>query len=85
MSSHRYAWLLAVITLCVVPATAQYKAGDLKIKPYVFENGNSAKVDAELAVLVKDQRCDAGVSARPASLHYEDHASADEVCSLDLI
>src|SRR5206468_946549 len=51
MSSHRYVWLLIVVALCVVSATAQPKAGDLKIKPYVFENGSGEKVDAELGVL----------------------------------
>ena len=52
MASRRYVWLLTLIALCVVPATAQHKAGDLKIKPYVFENWNHEKVDAELGVLL---------------------------------
>jgi pimeloyl-ACP methyl ester carboxylesterase/imidazolonepropionase-like amidohydrolase len=59
MSSHRYVWLLTVIALCVVPAVAQRNAGDLKIKPYVFENGKGEKVDAELGVLlVPENRSD---------------------------
>ena len=59
MSSYRYVWLLAVIALWVVPAGAQRKAGDLKIKPYVFENGKGEKVDAELGILlVPENRSD---------------------------
>src|SRR5712664_613138 len=59
MSSHRYVWLLTVMALCVVSATGQHKAGDLKIKPYVFENGKGEKVDAELGVLlVPENRSD---------------------------
>lgn len=59
MSRHRYVWLLTVIALCVVPALAQPKAGDLKIKPYIFENGKGEKVDAELGVLlVPENRSD---------------------------
>ena len=59
MSSHRYVWLLTVIALCVVSATGQHRAGDLKIKPYVFENGKGEKVDAELGVLlVPENRTD---------------------------
>lgn len=59
MSSHRYVWLLTVIALCVVPAVAQHKAGDLRIKPYVFENGKGEKIDAELGILlVPENRSD---------------------------
>jgi pimeloyl-ACP methyl ester carboxylesterase len=43
--------LLAIILLSVVAVVAQHKAGDLTIKPYVFENEKGEKVDAELGVL----------------------------------
>jgi len=47
------------MALCVASATGQHKAGDLKIKPYVFENGKGEKVDAELGVLlVPENRSD---------------------------
>jgi pimeloyl-ACP methyl ester carboxylesterase len=52
MSGYRYVWLFIVIALCVAPATGQPKASDLKIKPYVFENGKGEKVDAELGTLL---------------------------------
>src|SRR5688572_24164650 len=59
MSSFRYVCSLAVIALCVLSATAQRNAGNLKIKPYVFENGQGEKVDAELGVLlVPENRSD---------------------------
>jgi pimeloyl-ACP methyl ester carboxylesterase len=45
-------WLLAIILLFAVSVAAQRKAGDLTIKPYVFENEKGEKVDAELGVLV---------------------------------
>ena len=45
-------WLFAIILLFTVSAAAQRKAGDLTIKPYVFENQKGEKVDAELGVLV---------------------------------
>jgi pimeloyl-ACP methyl ester carboxylesterase len=41
-----------IILLSGVGATAQRKAGDLTIRPYVFENGKGEKVDAELGVLL---------------------------------
>ena len=48
-----YAWRLLVLTL-LAPAIAaqQRKAGDLIVKPYVFENAKREKMDAELGVLV---------------------------------
>src|ERR1044071_9872771 len=44
--------LFAIILLFAVPVAAQRKAGDLTIKPYVFENEKGEKVDAELGVLL---------------------------------
>jgi len=44
-------WLVFLMTL-VVQVAAQPKGGDLKLKPYVFENGKGEKVDAELGVLL---------------------------------
>ena len=44
--------LFTIILLFAVPVAAQRKAGDLTIKPYVFENGKGEKVDAELGVLL---------------------------------
>src|SRR5687767_8306998 len=61
MSSHKCACLITVIALCVLPAVAQTKPGTLKIKPYVFENSNGEKVDAELGILhVPENRSDPG-------------------------
>jgi pimeloyl-ACP methyl ester carboxylesterase len=59
MSSHRCAGLLVIIALCIVPALAQPKSGNLKITPYVFENGKGEKVDSELGtLLVPENRTD---------------------------
>lgn len=59
MSSYKCVRLLMIIALCFIPAVAQRKAGDLKIKPYVFENGKGEKVDAELGtLLVPENRSD---------------------------
>jgi hypothetical protein len=59
MSSYKCVRLLVVIAICFIPAVAQRKAGDLKIKPYVFENGKGEKVDAELGtLLVPENRSD---------------------------
>jgi pimeloyl-ACP methyl ester carboxylesterase len=44
--------LFVIILLCAVTVTAQRKAGDLTIKPYVFENEKGEKTDAELGVLL---------------------------------
>jgi len=52
MSGYKCVWLVTILALAVVPAIAQQKAGDLKIKPYVFENGKREKTDAELGVLL---------------------------------
>ena len=52
MSSQRCVCLLTVLALCVVPVLAQHKAGDLRIKPYVFENGKGEKIDVELGILI---------------------------------
>ncbi len=49
---------LKCISLCLVvgwpgvSATAQQKAGDLKLKPYVFEYGENGKIDAEFGTLL---------------------------------
>src|SRR5215210_98310 len=45
-------WLFAIILLFAVSVAAQRKAGDLTIKPYVFENQKGEKVDAEFGTLV---------------------------------
>ncbi|HUQ33389.1 MAG TPA: alpha/beta hydrolase, partial [Pyrinomonadaceae bacterium] len=52
MSKQKCVLLCVVILLCAVSAAAQRKAGDLTIKPYVFENEKKEKVDAELGVLL---------------------------------
>ncbi|MFN2481254.1 MAG: alpha/beta fold hydrolase [Pyrinomonadaceae bacterium] len=44
--------LLALVALCAAPALAQRKAGDLNLKPYVFENAKGEKTDAEFGTLV---------------------------------
>jgi pimeloyl-ACP methyl ester carboxylesterase len=44
--------LFIIVLLFAVSAEAQRKAGDLSIKPYVFENEKGEKVDAELGVLL---------------------------------
>jgi pimeloyl-ACP methyl ester carboxylesterase len=47
--------LLFVSVICLLPLTTalcQQKAGDLTIRPYVFENSRKEKVDAELGVLL---------------------------------
>lgn len=44
--------LLAAMLLLAVPAAAQRKAGDLALKPYVFENEKGEKVNAEFGTLV---------------------------------
>jgi pimeloyl-ACP methyl ester carboxylesterase len=41
-----------MVASCVAIASAQPRAGELKIKPYVFENGKGEKVDAELGTLL---------------------------------
>lgn len=46
------AFVFIIILLFAVSAAAQRKAGDLTIKPYVFENGKGEKVDAEMGVLM---------------------------------
>ena len=44
--------LLAIILLFSAEVAAERKAGDLRIKPYVFENGKGEKVESELGVLL---------------------------------
>jgi pimeloyl-ACP methyl ester carboxylesterase len=44
--------LFVIILLMALPVAAQRKAGDLVIKPYVFENAKGEKVEAELGVLL---------------------------------
>ena len=46
------AWLFVIILLFAVPVMAQRRTGELKLKPYVFENEKGEKVDAELGVLL---------------------------------
>src|SRR5262245_16564922 len=49
MSISKCVLLLIVLS---VSASAQQKAGTLKIKPYTFENGQKEKVDAEFGTLL---------------------------------
>ena len=44
--------LVAIVLLCAAGAAAQRKAGDLTVKPHVFENERGEQVEAELGVLV---------------------------------
>jgi pimeloyl-ACP methyl ester carboxylesterase len=44
--------LLVCLLLAATSATAQQKAGSLKIKPYTFENAKGEKVDAEFGTLL---------------------------------
>lgn len=46
------ALLFVFILLSAISIAAQRKAGDLTIKPYVFENEKGEKVDAELGILL---------------------------------
>src|SRR3712207_6744395 len=45
-------WALALFASLAATAAAQRKAGDLTIKPYVFENAKGEKTDAEFGTLV---------------------------------
>ena len=55
----RSACLVALAALLPAAAAAQRKAGDLVLKPYVFENAKGEKVDAELGLLlVPENRSD---------------------------
>ena len=63
MSGHKCVWLSSIILATFLAsassATAQSKAGDLKIQPYVFENSRGEKVDAERGILrVPENRSD---------------------------
>ncbi len=51
MSIYKCVLLMIVSLLSVTSATAQPKAGTLKIKPYTFENDKKEKVDAEFGTL----------------------------------
>ncbi|HVG28907.1 MAG TPA: alpha/beta fold hydrolase [Pyrinomonadaceae bacterium] len=50
--SRRCVRLLALVAVCAAPATAQRKAGDLTVRPYVFENAKGEKTDAEFGTLL---------------------------------
>jgi len=52
MSISKCVLLLISFLILIVPASAQQKAGTLKIKPYVFENNKKEKVDAEFGTLL---------------------------------
>ena len=52
MSKQKCSWSLVLLLVLVVHVTAQQQGRDLKIKPYVFENGKGEKVDAELGILL---------------------------------
>ena len=45
-------WLCVVVVSLSFSVTAQQKAGDLKLKPYVFEYGENGKIDAEFGTLL---------------------------------
>jgi pimeloyl-ACP methyl ester carboxylesterase len=48
----RCVWALALFASLAATAEAQRKAGDLSIKPYVFENAKGEKTDAEFGTLL---------------------------------
>ena len=52
MSVYRCVLLIIVSLLLITLVTAQPKAGNLKIKPYTFENEKKEKVDAEFGTLL---------------------------------
>ena len=57
MSVYRCVLFMIVSLLLTTFATAQPKAGSLKIKPYTFENDKKEKIDAEFgALLVPENR-----------------------------
>ncbi len=56
MTLARYLCLLILLLLPVMWASAQPKAGALKIKPYVFESNKGEKVDAEFGTLLVSER-----------------------------
>lgn len=64
MSRHHHApkkfvLLVVLLSAFAIPVAAQQKAGDVKIKPYVFEHGQNQKTDAELGILlVPENRSD---------------------------
>ncbi len=54
-----YGWLCVLLLALAAPVACQQKAGDLRIKPYVFEYGENGKTDAELGtLLVPENRSD---------------------------
>ena len=52
MSSYRCVLLLMTILISTTAIGAQPKAGALKVKPYIFENDQKQKVDAEFGTLL---------------------------------
>ena len=48
----RCVWALALFASLTATAAAQRKAGDLSIRPYVFENAKGEKTDAEFGTLL---------------------------------
>ncbi|MGH9971858.1 MAG: alpha/beta hydrolase [Pyrinomonadaceae bacterium] len=51
--------LFSLLVALAIPLAAQQKAGDVRIKPYVFEYGQDKKIDAELGILfVPENRSD---------------------------
>lgn len=59
MSISKCALLLIATTLAIHSASAQPKAGALKLKPYTFENGKGEKVETEFGTLfVPENRSD---------------------------
>ena len=51
MSISQWVLLLTTFLLFAATASAQQKAGTLKLKPYTFENGKKEKVEAEFGTL----------------------------------
>ncbi len=59
MSISKCVWLFLVSILAATSSAAQQKAGDLRIKPYTFENAAREKTEAEFGtLLVPEKRSD---------------------------
>jgi pimeloyl-ACP methyl ester carboxylesterase len=59
MSVSKCVWLFLVSILVATSSSAQQKAGDLRIKPYTFENAAREKTEAEFGtLLVPEKRSD---------------------------
>ena len=56
MRNYKAIQLLLCLLLVALPATAQQKAGTLKLKPYTFENSKGEKVDSEFGTLLVPEK-----------------------------